>query len=45
MQALPKLQKENAEMAAKIKALENELEIVQWYLAVMEEGVNTRELV
>ena len=45
MQALPKLQKENAEMATKIKALENELEIVQWYLLVMEEGVNTRELV
>ena len=42
---LPKLQKENAEMAEKIKELESELEIVQWYLTVMEDGIDTKEVV
>ena len=42
---LPKLKKENAMMAEKIKSLENETDIVKWYLEVMEDGVDTRELV
>ena len=32
-------------MAEKIKYLENEIDIVKWYLAVMEDGIDTREVV
>ena len=42
---MPKLKKENAEMVEKIKVLENGLEIVNWYLSVMEQGVDTKEVV
>ena len=42
---MPKLKKENAEMAEKINVLENGLEIVNWYLSVMEQGVDTKEVV
>ena len=44
-QELPKLRADNATMAAKIEQLENELFIVKWYMDVMEEGVDTKEIV
>ena len=37
--------KENLEMKSKIRQLESETEIVAWYLKVMEEGVDTKEIV
>ena len=36
---------ENVELKAKIENLENELDILQWYHSVMEEGVDTREAI
>ena len=32
-------------MAERIKVLEDGLDIVNWYLTVMEQGVNTKEIV
>ena len=32
-------------MKSKVEQLENELEVVQWYLSVLEDGVDTREVV
>ena len=36
---------ENVELRAKIENLENEFKILQWYLSVMEAGVDTKEVV
>ena len=44
-QEMPKLKAENATMAARIEQLESELYIVKWYMDVMEEGVDTKEIV
>ena len=32
-------------MKAKVASLENEFDILQWYLSVMEDGVDTKEVV
>ena len=42
---LPEMTAQNVELKEKIVNLENELGIVQWYLSVMEDGVDTREVV
>lgn len=39
---MPNLLVKNKEMEKKIAALENELSLVQWYLEVMEGGVDAR---
>ena len=36
---------ENVELKAKVANLENEFDILQWYLSVMEDGVDTKEVV
>ena len=43
--ALPKLQAENKVLKEKLTAMTNEFHILQWYLSVMEDGVDTREIV
>ena len=42
---MPGLTKENNELKKKVEILESCLSIVEWYLAVMEDGVDTREVV
>ena len=42
---LPRLVQANADLQGKCKAYENELEVVNWYLEVMEEGLDTRDMV
>ena len=39
---LPQLEKENGMLLAKVEQLENELQIVQWYLEVLEQGLDTK---
>ena len=36
---------ENVELKAKVENLESEFGILQWYLSVMEDGVDTKEVV
>lgn len=36
---------ENVELQAKVANLENEFDILQWYLSVMEDGIDTKEVV
>ena len=42
---LPFITAENKSLKEKVTHLESELGIVQWYLSVMEDGVDTREVV
>ena len=42
---MPRLVQANADLQGKCKAYENELEVVNWYLEVMEEGLDTRDMV
>ena len=41
---LPELERENKEAKARVAALENEVSLVNWYLAVMEDGLDTKEI-
>ena len=43
--AMPKLILENKLLVEKNMYYESELSVVKWYLSVMEEGVDTREVV
>ena len=42
---LPHLEKKNEMLEAKVKQLEDELSIVNWYISIMEDGINTKEVV
>ena len=42
---LPKVQEEIKALRQKVEAYENNCSIVEWYLSVMEEGIDTREVV
>ena len=42
---MPKLQRENLNLKKKVAQLEEENKIVQWYLEVLEGGVDTKEIV
>ena len=44
-QRLPRMEIENAGMRTRINQLEKELEIVQWYLDVLEQGIDTKQIV
>ena len=41
---LPRLKQEHLEAIDKIKYLESELDIVKWYIAVMEDGKDTKKI-
>ena len=43
--SMPRLLEENAKLNARVKQQENELEVVNWYIEILEEGVNTKQLV
>ena len=44
-QKLPLMTAENVELKYRVEQLEKELEVVQWDLSVLEDGVDTREVV
>ena len=39
------LQEETAKLSAKVRQLEEELKIVGWYASIMEDGIDTKQLV
>ena len=42
---LPLLKEENIQLRTKIKMMENNCDIIKWYLEVMEEGVDTKDVI
>ena len=45
LQRLPKMQEENIALKAKVSRYEKELEVVEWYIQVFEDGNDTRGIV
>ena len=39
------MREQNFQMKMKIKQYEDELEIVKWYIQVLEDGIDTRQIV
>lgn len=44
-QNYPRVIKENGQLRARVTQLENELSIVEWYLDVLEQGIDTKEII
>ena len=42
---LPRLKKENETLRQKVGQLENEITIVNWYMQVMESGIDTKTVI
>ena len=42
---MPRLLEENTMLNAKVKQQDKELEVVKWYFEILEEGVDTKQLV
>ena len=41
---MPRLLEENTMLNAKVKQQDKELEVVKWYIEILEEGVDTKQL-